>query len=125
MILIPGGGEAKLADGLAEGGDHVLLGKSIGLDAQAAKIGARTLMAEDAWKEAVSGAIANPNTRISVSLDGVNGGSAYGKVMGAAQRGASGAGTPFDWEMGQLYSNGALGDVTFYEGGKIVANPFG
>jgi hypothetical protein len=44
--------------------------------------------------------------------------------MRAAQRGASGAGMPFDWEMSQLYSAGRLGDVTFCEGGHVIENPF-
>jgi hypothetical protein len=46
--------------------------------------------------------------------------------MGAAQRGI-GLGenaSPFDWEMGQIYSSGRAGSVQFPQGGQIVPNPF-
>lgn len=43
--------------------------------------------------------VADPSTKFSVSLDGLSGSSTYAQVMGAAQRGASGAGGDTDWEI--------------------------
>lgn len=103
-----------------------MLGKSIGLDATASKVGGRTLMSDPNWQSSVLDAINTPGTKITVSLDGVPGSSVRSQVMTAVQRGASGAGTPFDWEMAQLYqSQRGLSGVTFVQGGKVVANPFG
>ncbi len=96
-----------------------------GLDQTAEKLGARTLMNDPNWQQSVLDAIANPETRISVALDGVPGASTYAKVMSAAQRGASGSGTPFDWEMQQLYTADRLSSVNFVQGGSSVDNPFG
>lgn len=44
--------------------------------------------------------------------------------MGAASRGASGAGGATDWEMAQLFQGGRLPDVTFLRGGTVVENPW-
>jgi hypothetical protein len=103
----------------------VVLGKSIGLPEQAAKIGGRHLMNDSAWQDSVLKAIGDPNTRISVVLDGAEGSSTYARVANAALRGSQGKGTPFDWEMAQLMQSGRLPSVSFYEGGASVANPFG
>lgn len=59
-----------------------------------------------------------------MSLDGFSGSSAYSQVMGAAQRGAGGAGGYTDWEMAQLYQAGRLADTTFVRGGVTIPNPF-
>lgn len=109
----------------AETADHIVLGKSIGLSEQAAKIGGRDLMTDPAWQDSVLKAIANPETKISVALDGVEGSSTYGRVASAALRGSQGTGTPFDWEMAQLMQSGRLPTVNFFDGGASVANPFG
>jgi hypothetical protein len=69
--------------------------------------------------------ISDPNTKFTVSLDGMSGNGAYSQVMGAAQRGLGGSGGYTDWEMGQLYQAGRLPGVTFVRGGRVVENPFG
>jgi RHS repeat-associated protein len=117
-----GGGSAGRA---AEGADHLVLGKSLGLESRAAQIGGRHLMNETDWQGAVTRAVGDPSTKISVALDGVEGaGSTYGRVMSAVQRSASGRGTPFDWEMQQLHEAGRLAKADFWEGGQILGNPF-
>ena len=45
--------------------------------------------------------------------------------MAAVQRASSGRGSPFDWELLQLYQSGRLSTTTFYEGGRALTNPFG
>ena len=113
-------------------GDHLVLGKSIGLEDNAADIGGRHLMFDKAWQESVLGAINNPSTRISVALDGVEGSSTYAKVANAALRGErltvvdgeARSPVPFDWEMAQLMQSGRLPTVELYEGGQQIANPF-
>lgn len=76
------------------------------------------------WQATLTKAIADSSTKISVALDDVEGASAYGRVMGAVQRAASGLGSPFDWEMQQLYSAGRCASTDFYEGGDLLDNPF-
>jgi hypothetical protein len=74
------GAAESAAKGVGEGaaGDHVLLGmEAYGLRETAAKIGARTLMDDPQWQASVLGAIEDPNTSISVSLDGAVGGSSF------------------------------------------------
>jgi hypothetical protein len=107
------GDAAGRAAGAEDEGDHIVLGKSIGLEERAAQIGGRTLMNDPDWQATLTKAIADPGTKISVALDDVGGASTFGRVMGAVQRGASGLGSPFDWEMQQLYSAGQLGSTDF------------
>jgi RHS repeat-associated protein len=126
---------AAAADDLAAGAtgagagnaaDHVVLGlRSAGLEDTANSIGARTLLNDPDWMNAVQNAIGDPMTRISVSLDGFAGNSTYTQVMGAAQRGATGVGSATDWEMAQLFQSGRLADINFLRGGAPVANPWG
>jgi RHS repeat-associated protein len=108
----------------AEVGDHIVLGKSIGLEERAAKIGGRHLLNDPEWQATLTRGIADPSTKISVALDDVEGASTYGRVMSAVQRSAAGRGTGFDWEMRQLHDGGQLGNVDFWEGGVRIANPF-
>ena len=119
-----GGGGA--GGGAASGGvDHIVLGKSIGLEERAASIGGRHLMAEADWQGAVIDAIVNPSTRISVDVAGLEGtGSVYSRVMAAIGRGASGRGGPLDWELAQLRQSGRLSTVDFFENANAIANPF-
>lgn len=70
-------------------------------------------------------AIANPNTRFTVSLDGMSGETAFSRVMNAVQRGATPApGGYTNWELGQLYQAGRLGEVNFIQNGQFTENPF-
>jgi RHS repeat-associated protein len=111
----------------AQAGDHIVLGlANQGLEQTAAQVGGRTLLNDSQWMSTLQGAIANPSTKITVSLDGLSGNSVYSQVMSAAQRGV----TPMpggytNWELGQLYQAGRLPSVNFVQGGKLVANPFG
>jgi hypothetical protein len=106
------------------GGDHVVLGKSLNLQKIADSVGGRTLMDDPDWKQSLLDTVLNPDSKISVSLDDVEGEGTYSQVMGSAQRGMNGTGQPFDWEMGQLYSNDRLSSTTFLRGGSVVDNPF-
>lgn len=106
-------------------GDHIALGlENQGLKETAVKIGARTLMNDPEWKSTLAKAIADPNTKISVSVDGLSGKDVYSQVMSAAQRGLSGIGSNTDYEMGQLYSSNRLSRVDFVSRGSKISNPF-
>jgi hypothetical protein len=87
-------------------------------------VGGRTLLSDPSWKSTLLGAVANPSTKFTVSLEGMAGSSTYSKVMGAAQQGIGPRATATNWEMAQLYQGGRLKDVTFMEGNKVVPNPF-
>ena len=119
-------GHASVPVLAAEGADHVVFGKALGLEDRAAQIGGRHLMNETDWQGAATRAIGDPSTKISVALDDVQGaGSTYSRVMSAVQRSASGRGSPFDWEMQQLHEAGRLSTTDFWEGGQVLENPFG
>jgi hypothetical protein len=105
-------------------GDTVLLGKSLGLQQTAEKIGARTLLSEEDWQGSVSKLIQDPNSNIAVSLDNLPGATPYAQVMNSVSVGLAGRGQPLDWELAQLYQAGRLPTVTFYSGGSAVENPF-
>ena len=116
-----GAGVGGLAD------DHIVLGlRNFGLESTAAKIGGRTLLSDPEWMSSLQTAIANPGSRFTVSLDGLDGSSTYSQVMSAVQNGLTPAATPFNWELAQLYQAERLGDVTFVEGGgeSAIAYPF-
>ena len=100
------------------------LAQSEGLAERAAQIGGRHLMNDPNWNQTVLKAVADPSTKLSVALDDVAGNSVYGRVMSAVQRSSAGKGSPFDWEMQQLYQGKRLASTDFYEGGKRLANPF-
>jgi RHS repeat-associated protein len=103
----------------------VVLGKSIGLEARAAQIGGGHLMAAKDWQHAVLEAIGDPGTRIAVDVAHLPGtGSVYDRVMAAILRGASGRGSPFDWELSKLYEARRWSTVDFYEDANAIANPF-
>jgi hypothetical protein len=67
-------------------GDHIVLGKSVGLAERAAQIGGRHLMNDPNWDLTVLKGVADPGTKFSAALDDVEGGSVYGRVMSAVQR---------------------------------------
>jgi hypothetical protein len=114
------------AETAGNAGDHIVLGlKNQGLEQTAVKVGGRTLLKDSDWQNTLRTAVADPSSNFTVSLDGMSGSSTYSQVMGAAQRGASGAGGYTDWEMAQLYGGGRLPGVTFVRGGSVVDNPFG
>lgn len=114
-----------LSNAAAEG-DHIVLGmQRYGLADVARSVGGRTLMTAGNWEEQVRAAIANPTTRITVSLDGlVPRGDTYATIMSAVQRGASGRATPFTWELSELYATGRITTVTFMQAGRVISNPF-
>src|SRR5690606_2938842 len=92
-------GNLEGAANAAADGDHIVLGLRGGLDETAAKVGGRTLLKDPEWRATLQRGIADPSTKFTVSLDGMSGSSVYQQVMGAAGRGASGAGGATDWEM--------------------------
>lgn len=131
-VLGPEAGSLRLAEEFADAlaanaaadGDHIVLGLRGGLDETASKVGGRTLLKDPEWRATLQRGIADPSTKFTVSLDGMSGSSVYQQVMGAAGRGASGAGGATDWEMAQLFQGGRLPDVTFLRGGTPVENPW-
>lgn len=98
--------------------------RAFDLEGTAAKAGGRTLLDDPVWRETLQKAVWDPSTKFTVSLDGLGGASTSGKALGAAQRGARGAGGATDWELSLLYQHGRLADTTFMRGGKAVENPF-
>jgi hypothetical protein len=107
--------------------DHIVLGiEDFGLADTAAQVGGRTLMGDSEWTTTLQAALGNSSTRFTVSLDGVSGVEAgtQSQVMSLVQSGVTPAATPFQWEMGQLYQSGRLGEVNFVRGGQIIQNPF-
>jgi RHS repeat-associated protein len=124
-------GLGKLASALfarastAAAADHIVLGLAAnGLEETAGRVGGRTLLNDVNWKSTLQAAIADPGTKITVSLDGLSGTSTWSKVMSAAQKGLASGASPTNWELGQLYQAGRLSSVEFVEGGRAVANPF-
>jgi len=78
------------------------------------------------WQADVLSAIANPNVSIVIALDGLEGaGSVSSRILAGVQRGASGAGSPFDWELAELYRSGRLSTAELFENGVVISNPFG
>lgn len=123
--LAAGSTDAAAAAKSVAQGDHIVLGlRAQGLENTAATVGGRTLLKDPEWMASLQKAIGDPSTRFTVSLDGMSGSSTYSQVMGAAQRGAGGAGSYTDWEMAQLFQGGRLADTTFMRAGSVVENPF-
>jgi hypothetical protein len=125
----PNGGSPKSKGGScdpAPSGAHILLGlESYGLRELAVKIGATTLMNSQSLKHDFACAMQDPTTRFSVNTDGMWGGTDIkSKILTAVARYQGGSPGYTDWEMTQLYNTGRLTDVTFYERGAVVANPF-
>jgi len=106
-------------------GDHIVLGlEAFGLEKTAADVGGRTLMNDVGWRSTFQAALQDSTTQITVSLDGVSGGSAYSQFMNAAQQGAASQSGNFNWEMSQLYQAGRHVEATFIRDGALVPNPF-
>jgi RHS repeat-associated protein len=96
---------------------------SAGLESTAARLGARHLMGVQAWRDAVLKAIQNPAQKIIVSLDGVVGSSPGEMLASLARAGSVSSGTPFQWEIYQLFLSGRIATVTLIIEGKVVPNP--
>ncbi len=108
-----------------EAGDHIVLGlRAYGLEQVAERVGGRTLLSDPSWKFTILRALGDAKTKFSVSLDGFAGASTAEKVLSAAQKGLVPGATPTNWEMAQLYQAGRLKNVTFFEKGSPVENPF-
>ena len=128
------GGTSALATGAKTMGgdapeavDHIVLGlEKHGLEETAANVGGRTLMNDSNWRSTLQAAIANPNSRFTVSLDGLGCSTPYSQVMSAVQQGIKPGASPTNWELAQLYQAGRLKDVTFVtdRGAQVVENPF-
>lgn len=103
---------------------NIVLGKSLGLEQRAAAIGGTHLMDVENWQGAVRAAIADRSLKISVDIHGLEGtGSAAERVWSGITRGASGRGSPLDWELSQLYQSGRIGTVNFFENANAIPNP--
>jgi hypothetical protein len=109
----------------ATAGRHIALGLDrFGIQGTADRLGAETLLKDQNWRETLSGAIADPSSRFTVSLDGLTGSSPYSQVMTAVQQGISPNASPTNWELAQLYQAGLLPSVNFVSGGANLPNPF-
>jgi RHS repeat-associated protein len=70
------------------------------------------------WKSGVLDKLADPNTMVHFNLDGVD-------VSQGILRAATGRGGPTDWELLSIHQNPQFWDtIRFWEGGKVVPNPF-
>ena len=104
--------------------------KSFSLEKAAQAVDGRTLMSDPEWRITLTNAIANPNIRFTVNLNGMTGGTVEAKVMNAVQRAAANApnSSLTDWEMLQLYQANKLHEVSFTslgpKGVKVLVNPF-
>jgi RHS repeat-associated protein len=104
--------------------DHIVVGiRAEGLEQAATQIGARHLLNDPNWRASLQTAIRDPSTKFTISVEGFSGSSVYSKLMGAAQRGLGPSARSTEWEVGQLYQAGRLGEATIMQGGKVVANP--
>ncbi|GAB2769814.1 hypothetical protein GCM10027275_10400 [Rhabdobacter roseus] len=108
----------------ANGGSNIALGVREHLGGFAKKVGGSTW---ETWgtknfQTQFLETINNPANKIHFNLDGV------GNVWKAVSDGAKGFGKSLhvtSWELHQIYSNpDALGRTIFYQGGKVVPNPF-
>jgi hypothetical protein len=123
--LNEGGCSANISNAAPDVGKHIALGlRNHGLENTASKVGAETLLSDPNWRNSLQEAIANPNSRFTVALDGLSGSSPYTQVMNAVQQGASTNASPTNWELAQLYQAGMLDKVTFVSNGVAVPNPF-
>ena len=101
------GAEAGAAEASAAGGEHIVLGlRNFGLGETAGKVRGTHLLDNPDWMNALGDAIRNPNTRVTVSLEGFEGSSTYSQVMGAVQRWMGPAARYTEWEVAQLYQAG-------------------
>lgn len=63
--------------------------RDYGLEDTAAKVGGRTLLNDPDWMATLQRGVGESSTRLTVSTDAMSGGSAYGHIVYAAQRGAA------------------------------------
>jgi hypothetical protein len=125
-------GEALAKTGeAAKDGDHIALGRTEIVADFANSVGARDVMrqAPGEWRASISGGAYDPNTKFSVSLDGITGRDRAilrGRYKEAGMNTAVDGQRPswFDWEMYTLDEANAWGRVTFYENGNVVSYPF-
>jgi len=113
------------ARGAVEGGSNIALGVSEHLDEFAKSINANTwkVWASKDFESQFIETITNSTTKINFNLDGIGSENAWRAVSEGAQGLAKSRAT--SWELFQIYSNPeALQRTVFYEGGKIVPNPF-
>jgi len=122
VTLAVGGMEVGSAlSEVGQAGDHIVLGLKGGLEELAEQIGGRHLMENpEGWEQEVLNGIADPKTKFSLKLDGLDGEGAAGKLLNclAREEGATA------WEVKQLFNSGRMGSVELFENGVRVANPF-
>jgi RHS repeat-associated protein len=117
---------ASVGRAAAAGGDHIVLGlQAARLGDVAREVGGRTLRLGN-FRAEIDAAIRNPNVKITISLDGLDGATAAEKLAIATSRGAGGlANGATNWEIYQLSQAGRLGSAQLVEavGTRIVPNP--
>jgi hypothetical protein len=80
--------EAGRAIASGGSGDHIVLGLSeYGLESTAAKVGGRTLMNDPNFRETFINAVANPDARFTISLEGLRGATIQEQLNLAVQQG--------------------------------------
>ena len=71
------------------------------------------------WQDGVLDALYDPNTKIVFNLEGID------NPMSAVMRASRGAGGATDWELLQIKLTPSAWDrITWFQGQKIVSNPF-
>jgi hypothetical protein len=110
----------------ANSGRHIILGlEKFGLEEVAERVGAETLLNDPAWKNTLLQNIANPESKFTVSLEGLSGETPYSQIMSAVQKGMLPNTSPTNWKLAQLYQAGRLSEVTLVNRAvEIIANPF-
>jgi RHS repeat-associated protein len=98
--------------------------RAFGLESTASNLGARTLLSDANWKSKFLDLVADRNTVLMLSLDGLKGANSVEKILNAVTQGATKAATATNWEIRTLYESGRLGTIQLFSGGKLVPNPF-
>jgi hypothetical protein len=81
------------------------------------------------WREQVSTAadllkIGDPDIKVSFSLDGLPGDTPAGILHQALVADTRNAATPTQWELTTMKYAGVLDKIDWYQGGKLIDNPF-
>lgn len=108
----------------AKTGEHIVLGTREGLRDFAQQVGGNHLLDNPAWKDALQKALADPNTKFSFKLDRLAGATPKEQVLNSIKASQEGWGGFTDSELHQLQQSGRLGEVSFFQGGNAVPNPF-
>ena len=113
--------ELEAVAGEAE--DHLVLGFRAlvnGTRDLATRINARHLLdTGDTYRQLFQEALKNPNLKISINMNGMDGLTVESKLLEALSRDGH-----LNWEIKELFEAGKLGSTTLYINGEVVQNPW-